>query len=797
MALTGRALLILGLAVAVYGIAASIYGGRTGRADFVTSGRRAVYVLAALMTGAFAILEAAFLRSDFSFNVVAAHSSTTTPTFYKLAAAWSSQEGSLLLWVWLLSLWSSLVLFLTRRRVRELAPYATAVLLGFATFFASLATFYANPFSTTSSPPTEGAGLDPLLLHPSMMIHPPMLYSGYTLLTVPFAFGVAALISGRLSNEWIAVTRRFALAAWLFLGIGILLGARWSYTELGWGGYWAWDPVENAALMPWLAVTAFIHSAMIQEKRGMLKVWNVSLVMASSTLAVVGTFLVRSGVLDSIHAFGASTLGVPFVILIGAMVIGSIGLITWRREALRSDARLDSLLSREAVFLFQNLVLVAMVFVIFWVTFFPLISEAVTGTKVSVGPPAFRPFIVPLSLVLVLLAGIGPLIAWRRVTAANLRRNFTLPVAGAFVTLVVLLAASSAAQRPLALAMFVLGTFVLVCVAQELWRGVAARRASSREIIPVALARLIRRNRRRYGGYIVHAGLALLLIGVAASSSFAHSSNVNLAPGQSARVGGYVFRYVRPTESVSAQKLNFGAVIDVTTTSGKHVVTLHTVHGVYPSQDSTQGIIGRFFGGEGDSDVGLQAGLTRDIWTVVDPDLTPLNSVINRGNTVFQNAIVSTMQQVVKRNIPRSQVPSLLAPLWQQRDVAIAEIAARYVSHPWNVNFLFLVSPLVTWLWLGALVMAAGGLIALWPIPARRRARVTRPAGAPQGARPAPAPAPLRPRLRHRRPPWPCARASDAVRADRRHPHVRRLRALRTAAPRAGRGDARALGDAT
>src|SRR6201982_3635090 len=323
MATVGSALLILALGVTVYGIGASLYGARTGRREWVDSGRRAVYALAGLSTLAFAILEVAFFRSDFTFNVVADHSSTTTPTFYKLAAAWSSQEGSLLLWVFLLSVWSSLILFLTRRRVRQIAPYATAVLLGFGAFFTSLAVFFAIPSATSAIPPPEGAGLDPLLLHPSMMIHPPMLYSGYTLLTVPFAFAIAALITGRLGAEWISVTRRFALAAWLFLGIGILLGARWSYTELGWGGYWAWDAVENAALMPWLVCTAFIHSIMIQEKRGMLKVWNVSLVLASGTLAILGDFLVRSGILSSIHAFGASTLGVPFVILIAVMLAAS------------------------------------------------------------------------------------------------------------------------------------------------------------------------------------------------------------------------------------------------------------------------------------------------------------------------------------------------------------------------------------------------------------------------------------------------------------------------------------------
>jgi cytochrome c-type biogenesis protein CcmF len=725
MAPVGRTLLILALLVAAYGIFASLFGARTGRREWVDSGRRAVYALAGVTTIAWVILEAAFLRSDFSFNVVASHSSTTTPTFYKLAAPWSSQEGSLLLWVWLLSLWSSLILFLTRRRVREIAPYATAVLLGFAAFFTSLAAFFANPFTTSANPPAEGAGLDPLLLHPSMMIHPPMLYSGYTLMTIPFAFAVGALITRRLGSEWISVTRRFALAGWLFLGIGIVLGARWSYTELGWGGYWAWDPVENAALMPWLCITAFIHSVMIQEKRGMLKVWNVSLVLASGTLAVLGTFLVRSGILDSIHAFGASTLGVPFVVLLGVMIVGGIGLVLWRREQLRADAHLDSLLSREAVFLLQNLVLVAMVFVIFWVTFFPLISEAITGTKVSVGPPAFRPFIVPLALVLVALSGIGPIIAWRRVTAANLRRNFTIPVLAGVVCCVVLVATGGVDTRPFALAMFALGTFVLATVAQELWRGAGARRAMTHELPPVALVQLIRRNRRRYGGYIIHAGVAVLLIGVAASSSFQHSRDVTLAPGQHASVDGYTVSYVRPTASATAQRLSFGAVLAVSK-GGKPVTTLRTTRGFYPSQDPSLGPIGRFFNGEADSDVGLRAGLTRDIWTVVNPDLTPLSGQISQGDRLFASALRSA--EANSGHLPPAQAQAALARLWQLRDEAIIGIAARYVSHPWPVNFLLIVDPLVTWIWVGALIVAMGGLIALWPVPVLARRRAVAPA---------------------------------------------------------------------
>ncbi|HXS44543.1 MAG TPA: cytochrome c-type biogenesis CcmF C-terminal domain-containing protein, partial [Solirubrobacteraceae bacterium] len=587
MATVGRACLLLALAVCAYGIAASLHGARTGRRDWVDSGRRAVYGLALLTTAAFAILEVAFLRSDFSYTVVATHSSTTTPTFYRFAAAWSSQEGSLLLWVWLLSVWSSLVLFLVRRRLRDVAPYATAVLLGFGAFFAGLLVFAASPFETLATAPAEGSGLNPLLRHPSMMIHPPMLYSGYTLFAVPFAFAVGALVVRRIDAEWITATRRFALAAWFFLGIGILLGARWSYAELGWGGYWAWDPVENASLLPWLTGTAFVHSIMIQEKRGMLKVWNASLVLTTGILAVLGTFLVRSGILDSIHAFGASTLGVPFVTLIALMIGGSVALVVTRRDRLRSEHQLDSLLSREAVFLGNNLVLVGLAFVVFWGTFFPLISEAVTGTRSAVGPPWFDRYTVPLALVLVLLSGIGPVIAWRRATWASVRRAFLVPGAAAATTLVVLVAAGVTASVT-ALLMFVVATFTVVVVVQELWRGTVARRAMSGEPPPRALVSLVRRNRRRYGGYIVHLGMAVLFVGVAASSAFQHARDVRLAPGQTARVGGYDVRYVRPTAAVvqpgrRVEKVTLGAILDVSR-KGRHVATLRTERGYYPAQ---------------------------------------------------------------------------------------------------------------------------------------------------------------------------------------------------------------------
>jgi cytochrome c-type biogenesis protein CcmF len=712
MATVGRACLILCLAVCAYGVLASLYGALAGRRAWADSGRRAVYGLAALSTAAFAVLEFAFLTSDFSFSVVASHSSTTTPPYYRAAAAWSSQQGSLLLWLWLLSLWSSLVLFLTRRRMRDVAPYATAVLLGFGAFFSGLLVFAASPFGVLAVAPQDGVGLNPLLRHPSMMIHPPMLYSGYTLFAVPFAFAVGALAVRRVDAEWFSATRRFALAAWLFLGVGILLGARWSYAELGWGGYWAWDPVENASLMPWLTGTAFLHSVMIQEKRGMLKVWNVSLVLATGTLAILGTFLVRSGILDSIHAFGASTLGVPFVSLIGLMVAGSVALVVTRRDVLRSEHRLDSLLSREAMFLMNNVVLVGLCFVVFWGTFFPLISEAVTGTKSAVGPPWFDRYTVPLALLLVLLSGIGPVIAWRRATAANARRNFLWPGVAALGTLAVLIGAGVTGSAT-SLAMFACAAFAIAVVAQELWRGAGARRAMAGEGPGRAVVSLVRRNRRRYGGYTVHAGMALLFVGVAASSAFQHARDVQLSPGQRASVGGYDITYVRPTARISQrddrlEKISFGAVLDVRR-HGRRVAVLRPERGYYPSEDQAGlGPVGRFFEGEATSEVGMKAGVLRDVWTAIQPDIGSLQPVIARGDRAFERAA---------GKIP----PQMEAVLLGQ---AITGLVNRYERNPPPATFRLIGSPMVAWIWIGGLVVFCGGLIALWPAPdaARRRA---------------------------------------------------------------------------
>jgi cytochrome c-type biogenesis protein CcmF len=706
MAGLGYACLLLALAVCAYGIGASLYGVRSGRSEYADSGRRAVYALAGILTVAFVVLEAAFLRNDFTFNTVADTSSRTTPAFYRAAAVWASQEGSLLLWAWLMSLWSSLALFLTRNRLREVAAYATAIMLGFGGFFVGLMVFYANPFATTSPAPPEGVGLDPLLRFPTMMIHPPMLYSGYTLCTIPFAFGMGALLARRVDADWIRAIRRFAFAAWLFLGMGILLGALWSYSELGWGGYWGWDAVENASLMPWLTGTAFLHSLMIQEKRGMLKVWNVSLVLATGTLAIMGTFLVRSGILDSIHAFGGHTLGVPFVCLIAAMIAGSIYLVVSRRSLLRSEHRLDSLISRESIFMANNIVLVGLCFVILWGTYFPLISQALTGQEASVGPPWFDRYTVPLALILVLLSGIGPVIAWRRATLANARRNFLAPTVTALVALAVLLA-SGVTQKPLALAMFCCAAFVLGSVGQEFYRGARARRAMAGEPAPLALLALVRRNRRRYGGYIVHIGIAVLFVGVAASSSFQHTSELSLSPGQSTRVGAYTVRYVRPTATLTPRydaahtgsTLSLGAVLDVTK-HGSHVATLDPSEGFYSSGEAAQGSVGSLIGGQPVSHVGMDVGITRNIWTAIQPDIeTPaLKRIVTVGD----------------RTLPP-----------EEGIIAIAYLARAYLHNPPRAQFNLLVSPLVMWIWLGGSIAFGGGLIALWPAPSAVRRRVS------------------------------------------------------------------------
>jgi cytochrome c-type biogenesis protein CcmF len=717
----GRAALALALLAALYAPVAALIG-RNGDRRWVDSSRRAVYALCALLTLCVVVLEAAFLRNDFSFQLVADHSSTTTPFYYRLTSMWSSQAGSLLLWAWVLSIASSAVLFATRNRLRELVPYATAVLMGIGAFFVGLALFASNPFEHLSPAPLEGAGLNPLLRHPAMLMHPPMLYSGYVFFSVPFAFAIGALITRRLDASWIRTTRRFALIAWTFLSIGIVLGASWSYSELGWGGYWAWDPVENASLMPWLMGTAFLHSIMVQEKRGMLKVWNVSLIVGTFSLALLGTFLVRSGVLQSIHAFGASTVGAPILVLIAVVLIGSTALIVSRLDDLRSEKRIDSLFSRESVFLVNNFLLVSLCVVIFWGTMFPLISELFTGNKASLAAPWFDRYATPLAILLVLFTGIGPLLAWRRVTWESARRVFVAPGAVALAVGVGAAVLFDAGRRPWALLLFAFAAFALTALAQELWRGASARRALSGGSIPGAMFAVAARNRRRYGGYVVHAGIAVLLIGVAASSSFQTNREVNLRPGDSTTVDGYKVDYKRPTVNVDNERIAFGALLNVSKDGQQF--TIHPTRGYFrPDGCPTQRLISCFFDGESTSEVGLRRGLRRDFWTAVQPNIGPVIRSARQADTRFIALARSRMRPPLSGGSPGSIVRQA-AVLEQVRALAIRKIANGYLHDTPPAVFHVIVNPLVTWMWIGAVVALAGALIAVWPTPGARRRRV-------------------------------------------------------------------------
>ncbi|MCB0828305.1 MAG: heme lyase CcmF/NrfE family subunit [Solirubrobacterales bacterium] len=705
---------------ATFGVVAALIGTRGDR-RWVDASRRSAYALAALMVICVVAIEVSFLRDDFSLSVVANHSSVDTPVFYKLTAMWSSQEGSLLLWAFLLSIVASISLFATRNRLRDLVPWATAVMLGIAVFFTSLMLFggNVNPFATLSQVPSDGTGLNPLLQHPSMIIHPPMLYTGYVSLTVPFAFAIGALITRRVDSAWIKSTRGFALVAWTFLSIGIILGARWSYTELGWGGYWAWDPVENASVMPWLITTAYIHSIMVQEKRNMLKVWNVSLIVASFSLALLGTFLVRSGVLESIHAFGDSTVGPYFLTLIGVVIVGSTALIISRLDLLRAPKRIDSMASREAVFLINNLLLVALCLVVFWGTFFPLISEFFTGNRSTLAAPWFDRYTTPLAIGLVLFTGIGPLLAWRQISWAGARKVFTVPLLVAAATLVVLLVLTDADRSFWALAVFTLAAFTVTALFQETWRAAAAARSSSGGSIPASIRKVMTRNRRRYGGYIVHLGLVILLVGVAASSSFETKRDVELMPGESVTIDGYRTTYVQPTVSRDSQALIFGADVRVER-DGRQFASLHPTRRYYQASDGTRSIFG-YFRGEATSEVGLEAGLRRDYWVSLEPETSDIQRRAKTADRRFGQFMRARVLPAIREDPSRQG--ELAAKMTEVQDIATDQIITSYVDPglAGPVTFRVIVSPMVTWIWIGALVAILGALFAAWPARGPRR----------------------------------------------------------------------------
>src|SRR5215208_3560914 len=578
MADLGRAALFVSLGLAVYATVAGAWAARTHRRRLADSAGNALLAALGSTAVASAVLISALVPHHFSFTFVAQHTSTQLPTGYSISAFWGGQEGSLLLWLLVLGAYSAAAVFLNRRRAPDLVAWAVPVLGGVSTFFAFLLVVIASPFAAQTAP-IEGAGLNPSLQNPYMLAHPPLLYLGYVGLTVPFAFGMGALLARRTDERWIVATRRWTLFAWTALGVGQLLGSHWAYVEVGWGGYYAWDPVENAALMPWLAATAFLHSVMIQEKRGMLKVWNLLLVILAFGLSLFGTFLTRSGILSSIHSFTESTIGPWFLGFICLVVAVSLALVFSRLPLLRSRTRLESLVSREATFLYNNLLLVALCLTILWGVIWPLVSEAVRGEASVVAGPYYNFFLRTFGLPLLLLMGIAPLIAWRRASLGSLRGSLLWPTAVAAATAVVLLVLGAGSSWPGLLA-YTFSAFVAASIGYEFVRGTRARRSLDGGGWGSAFSSLVGRNRRRYGGYIVHAAIVLLAIGIA-GSAYDTTRSARLERGETLRAGDYAVTYLGTRQRTSANAQELRAQVRVER-DGKSIGILEPGRNFYP-----------------------------------------------------------------------------------------------------------------------------------------------------------------------------------------------------------------------
>ncbi len=651
MTLLGQFALWSGWLLCIWCAALALSGRWKDRPDLRASITGSVYAVFGLMAVAAAALWYGLVTHDFNIEYVAAYTSRTLPDYFVFSAFWAGQKGSLLLWAVVLSTFAALAQFLTSERHRELMPYVAGVTSVTLLFFISVMLFSANPFERLPFTPADGNGLNPQLQNIGMMVHPPMLYLGYISITIPFAFAVAALLSGRLDTGWIVAIRKWTLLSWLFLSTGIVLGMWWAYVELGWGGYWAWDPVENASFLPWLTMTAFLHSVMIQEKRGMLKRWNLGLIIGTFLLSIFGTFITRSGVIASVHSFAQSSVGYYFLAFLVLSGVASFTLLYQRWDRLKAEVQLESMLSREAAFLFNNLILVGIAFSVLWGTLFPILSEAVQGTKVTVGPPFFNRVNVPLGLALLALTGIGPLIAWRKASPQNLRRQFLAPTATMLVAAVALVALGM--RDPWALMAMSLGAFVAGTVTQEFYRGARARHRIHGEGYLLAAVRLVGRNRRRYGGYIVHVGILVMFVAFA-GMAFKVDQEANLLPGESIEVRSpyghtYQMTHLGISQFEHLNRLVSQATVQVerdgkplgimTSEKRQHVNSL----GEAEFQPSTE--------------VGIRSDLREDLYIV------------------YAGSVGGTEEAVYR----------------------------------------FTVNPLVLWVWLGGVILIAGGIITMWP----------------------------------------------------------------------------------
>jgi cytochrome c-type biogenesis protein CcmF len=651
----GELSLWIALLMAVWAATVSIAGGKLGRHELIVSGERAAFAATAFTVLAAAGVWYALFTRDFSLSYVASQISANMPNVYVFAAFWSGQAGSMLFWALILSIFMAITVRSNRDTNRELMPFVTGTLAAVLVFFLATTAFKANPFVRLDWLPMDGRGMNPQLQNPGMAIHPPNLYLGYVSTAVPFAFAIAALVTRRLDAEWLSSVRRWSLISWFFLTVGISLGMWWAYVELGWGGYWAWDPVENASFLPWLTGTAFLHSIMIQEKRGMLRKWNVTLVVVTFLLSILGTFITRSGVIESVHSFAQSPVGTWFAaFLIGATLITAY-LVTTRLKDLEAKAVLESMVSREAAFLYNNLLFVGIAFSVLWGTLFPILSEWVRGSKITVGPPFFNAVNIPLGLLLLLLTGIGPLIAWRKASLSNLRRQFVVPLLSGTGFVVLLLLVGM--RHPGALIAYMLSAFVLGTIVQEFWKGVGARQSLHGEGLVTAFVRLVGRNRRRYGGYIVHAGIVMLFAAFA-GMAFKRENDVSLSAGREFETTdpyGAKWRFVSQSVSTS-ESLNrqITAVALEAWRNGEPMGLIKTEKRQYFDSQKRPTF-------EPSTEVGIKSSTTQDVYVV-------LAGVRND----------------------------------------VAEL---------RITF----NPLVVWVWWGAELMALGGLIVMWPQAERRR----------------------------------------------------------------------------
>jgi cytochrome c-type biogenesis protein CcmF len=677
----GEFALWIALPITIWGGVLAFLGGARGRGDLVLSAERSLYAVFVLVAIASAGIVAAFLGHRFEYWYVYNYSSRGLETYFKVTGLWAGQRGSLLFWALNLSFFSVLAVWFNRNRNREFMPWVTGILLTIIAFFLIITLFVTPPFEKLPFTPADGRGLNPQLQNYWMTIHPPTLYLGFTAFTIPFAFALAAMLSGRLDSRWIQLTRRWILTSWFFLSLGIVFGMRWAYEELGWGGYWFWDPVENASLLPWLTATAFLHSIMIQESRGMLKVWNMILVVLTFILTIFATFLTRSGLIESVHSFAQDlTIAYTFLGFMLFLIVISTVMIVWRLPLMRSERQFESFVSRESAFLMNNLVLLGAAFAVTWGTLFPLITEGFTGSKVSVGPPFFNQVNIPIGLILLALMGIGPVIAWRKASARNLKRNFTLPLIIGLAVGGALFAMGT--RHVQALLTFAISAFVLASIVIEFWKGTRARARIEGENAAVAFVHLIRKNRRRWGGYIVHVGVVVMFAGFA-GSAYDREVRASIEPGESISIASpfgheYTLRYEGLSTAIEpGHMVQWIATLSVER-DGVLLGPLNTERRLYVVQ------------GQPVTEVGIRSNFFEDLYVI----LATLDDGVGMGTD------------------PRFH----------------------------RATFQVMVNPLVPWIWYGGLILALGTLISLWPgaaAPGMRRpgsatARTEeQPAGAP------------------------------------------------------------------